>query len=257
MRKLKNILKKSSDIVHTYYRDFIIRGVRFKLRYPNIKFLNSSNMKKIGMYSQFGQDVYVYETFFKGKKDGVFCDVGGNHPININNTYMFEKMGWTGYCFEPLPAMKKLWQKERTTKFFPYAATEKEEELEFVIVEGNDGWENALSYVKKTVSHDLDGYLNKKNITVQGRCIKDVFMEQGINHIDYMSLDVEGHELQTLKGIDFNAVKINVITLENNPSTSPIFGDDNIREFLYEKGYKFYARIGCLDDIFVYKSFIK
>ena len=79
-------------------------------------------------------------------------------------------------------------------------------------------------------------------------------MEQGINHIDYMSLDVEGHELQTLKGIDFNAVKINVISLENNPT---MFGDDNIREFLYEKGYKFYARIGCLDDIFVHKSFIK
>ena len=29
-------------------------------------------MKKIGMYSQLGQDVYFYETFFKVKKDGVF-----------------------------------------------------------------------------------------------------------------------------------------------------------------------------------------
>ncbi len=166
-------------------------------------------------------------------------------------------MGWTGYCFEPLPAMKKLWQKERTAKFFPYAATEKEEELEFVVVEANEGWEDALSYINKTLAHDLDDHLNKKNITVQGRLIKDVLMEQGVNYIDYMSLDVECHELQALKGIDFNTIKINVITLENNPSASSFLGDDNIREFLYEKEYKFYARIGDLDDVFVHKNFIK
>ena len=29
-------------------------------------------------------------------------DIDGNHPITINNTYYFEKIGWTGLAFEPL-----------------------------------------------------------------------------------------------------------------------------------------------------------
>jgi hypothetical protein len=42
-----------------------------------------------------------------------------------------------------------------------------------------------------------------------------------------MSMDIEGHELNALKGIDFNKVRINVLTIENathSPITSsPIF----------------------------------
>ncbi len=81
LKKLRNMLKKIpilgilltklSDNIHVYYRDIFIRGGKFKLRYPNTKYLSHPKMRKTGMYSQCGQDVFVYETFFKGKKDGV------------------------------------------------------------------------------------------------------------------------------------------------------------------------------------------
>lgn len=38
-------------------------------------------------------------------------------------------------------------------------------------------------------------------------------------HIDYMSLDVEGHELQVLQGIDWDTTTIDIISIE--PSSLP------------------------------------
>ena len=63
------------------------------------------------------------------------------------------------------------------------------------------------------------GYIAlSEDIVVKTRPLKDVFNEEGLTHIDYMSIDVEGHELSVLKGIDFhllttpNARKIFVYT---------------------------------------------
>ena len=65
-----------------------------KLDNPFVKILSLKKMAEMSVHSQFGQDRYVLNVFFSGKnKSGIFCDVGGNHPITINNTYMFEKMG--------------------------------------------------------------------------------------------------------------------------------------------------------------------
>ena len=46
--------------------------------------------------------MYLRFFLFSDKNDGIFLDIDGNHPITINNTYYFEKIGWTGLAFEPL-----------------------------------------------------------------------------------------------------------------------------------------------------------
>ena len=81
-------------------------------------------------------------------------------------------------------------------------------------------------------------------------------LNKGIDHIDYLSLDVEGHELNVIKGIDFNQVKINVLTIENNPNCCKIIGDENIRKIMFENNFILWGRILGLDDIYVNKSFI-
>ena len=51
-------------------------------------------------YSQAFQDLFVL-TMLNGKKDGVYVEIGGSDPININNTYILEKtFGWKGLSFE-------------------------------------------------------------------------------------------------------------------------------------------------------------
>jgi FkbM family methyltransferase len=236
---------------------FQMRG--FKKKYPNCTlFYNLYTNERNKYYSQHNQDWLISENFFKDRKDGFFCDVGGNHPLYINNTRYFEELGWAGAVFEPLPYMQKLWKQHRKAKFFPYAASDSEGEVSFAIVKDVSGWEDMLSYVKETSKVNYD--YKTKDIFVKTRPLKDVFKEENMTLIDYMSIDVEGHEIQVLKGIDFNEVKINVLTIENNfggSSGDSQYGDDEIRRIMFENGYILWGRIVNLDDIYVRNDFIK
>lgn len=54
-------------------------------------------MKEFKSYSQAGQDRFAYELI---GANGSFFDIGANHPIEKNNTYGLEKIGWRGVLFE-------------------------------------------------------------------------------------------------------------------------------------------------------------
>ncbi len=230
-------------------RDKIVE--KFKKAYPDTKIFYETKRE---LYSQDNQDYIVYNHFFEDIQDGIFCDIGGNHPLNINNTRYFEELGWMGYVFEPLPYMKPLWEEHRKAKLFPFALSDKEGEVTFSIVKDATGWEDMLSFVKET--RDIDYGYETEDIVVQTRVLKNVFEEEAIPSIDYMSIDVEGHELNVLKGIDFKKVQINVLTIENNSSCCGVYGDDTIRKIMFENDYILWGRIIGLDDIYVHKNFI-
>ena len=190
-------------------------------------------------YSQFRQDIFLRYLLFPDKNDGVFLDVGGNHPITINNTYYFEKIGWTGLAFEPTRKNNSLWPEKRSTPCLPVALGQQEAWLEFVEYE-----DDTMSGLKDNVH--FEGKV-KDTYQVKVRLLKDVLKEHDIKKVDFMSLDVEGGELDVLKGIDFEAVDINCILIENDKSGKK---ERKIRNFLRNHGYYLYARL-LIDDVWV------
>src|SRR4030095_6950761 len=64
----------------------------------------------VKFHSQVGQDRFLLENFFRGKRGGVFVDIGAYDGETFSNSLFFERtMGWTGLCVEPLPsAFQKL-----------------------------------------------------------------------------------------------------------------------------------------------------
>lgn len=51
-------------------------------------------------YSQAGQDLFV-DAVLNGRRNGVYLDIGCNHPILNSNTYALEtELGWTGWLFD-------------------------------------------------------------------------------------------------------------------------------------------------------------
>lgn len=75
--------------------------------------------------------------------------------------------------------------------------------------------------------------------------LKDIMEERGITHVDFMSLDVEGVELEALQGIDFDKVTIDYIAVENDKNS---IRAEKVREYLIDKGYVMIARL-WIDDI--------
>lgn len=59
------------------------------------------------------QDKYVINVL-KQKKNGYFLEIGSNHPININNTYILEtQFNWKGIMIDNSPAWLHLYKKLR------------------------------------------------------------------------------------------------------------------------------------------------
>lgn len=221
----------------------------FKSKYPQTLILpNKTKSDNKRGHSQSEQDYYIYNAFFKDKKDGFFCDVGANHPLRINNTLLFEKKGWKGFAFDPLPAARELWRDCREAIFFDTALSDFTGTTKFVIVDPEneyEGWENMLSSVKENQS--VTAYKTKE-IEVKTSKLEDFLNEKSINKIDYLSIDVEGHEIAVLNGIDFSKCKIMCISIENNRDQQ---SQEAIRSLLINKGFVYHARIWDLDDIFI------
>ena len=62
---------------------------------------------------QANQDKFILN-ILKEKKNGVFLEIGSNHPININNTYLLEKeYDWKGIMVEYNPVYLPLYKEHR------------------------------------------------------------------------------------------------------------------------------------------------
>ena len=193
-------------------------------------------------YSQAYQDYFLDKFIFFRKEGGFFLDIGGNDPIHINNTYFFEKSrSWTGLAFEPMAFQRGKWKTSRKTECLPYALGKSSGEAEFCEYDADymSGFSDEV---------DFSGSV-KARYKVPVRRLSDILNERGIKHVDLVSLDVEGAEIDVLSGIDFARIDIHCFTIENNKGYER---EQLIRRFMTEAGYRIKARL-WLDEVWVKK----
>jgi len=209
-------------------------------------------------YAQFEQDKILNERIFKNKNGGKFIEVGAHDGIQSSNCCFFEKeLGWTGICFEPIKERyDELLKNRPNSKCYNKCAYSENKMLQFNKIEGYAEMLSGIveNYDTRHINR-IDAEIkqlggNRTIIEMEGVTITSVCNEIGEYKFDFMSLDVEGGELEVLKGIDFNKIKIDVIVIENNYPDS--FGD--IKKLLFDKGYFIYGT-ACIDVIFIHKSF--
>lgn len=201
-------------------------------------------------YSQFGQDKFLYENFFKNKFDGFFMDIGAHDGVTGNNTYFFEKLGWSGVCIEPIPDVFNKLKNNRNCAVIEAALSEATGVEDFLVLEG---YTEMLSGIIKNydprhlarIQSELNSMGGKKQvISCKTIRIDDLNLP---SIIDYVSIDVEGSELKILETIDFNKYQINFMSIENN------YEDHNITDILLRNNFEIVGRLGC-DTIFKNKN---
>jgi FkbM family methyltransferase len=220
---------------------------RFQRRHPGVEILEGETHGET--YSQHGQDRHVLDLFERvGQSPGVFVDVGCNHPFKFNNTWLFEKQGWSGLAVDPQPFGDQ-WA-SRKTRFVQAALGDQDGEVVLrVPVAGSLGTDHdhmfaALEHSGTTKIGDVP----TEELRVPQRRLDVVAQEHGVDHIHFLSMDVEGYEAQVLGGLDPDRVPVDVICLENDALP---WGAEAIRDALAMKGFVFWARCRPYDDIFV------
>jgi FkbM family methyltransferase len=208
-------------------------------------------------YSQDGQDKYLHENVFKGFRNGTFVDVGAHDGKSLNNTLFFEEtLGWRGINIEPL---QQVFEKLKATRprciNLNVAVDTKEGTAEFY---ANDGHTEMLSGLVRHFHQDHTRRVKNEIETCGGACntvpvrtrpLQTILREQKIEHVHYLSVDVEGAELAVLQSIDFSKVFIDCIQFECNyeDRIPPIL------DLLRAKGYRQIYR-GSLDIFMLHEQ---
>jgi FkbM family methyltransferase len=148
---------------------------------------------------------------FFGDTKGFFVEVGANDPQQGSQSWHLEQAGWRGVLVEPQPELAARLRKTRNAKVFAVACSSPD----------YAGRELSLHVAGPMSALDRDrmapGAIPEATVTVPVRTLDDILTEAGAPRpLDFLSVDVEGHEIEVLSGFDFARWRPRLILLEDH-----------------------------------------
>jgi FkbM family methyltransferase len=185
-------------------------------------------------FSSAGEDMILRHLVGSDKRDGFYVDVGAYHPTLFSNTYFFYLQGWTGINVEARPGSARLFDKARPkdTNLEVGVSTAPGEMTYYFI--GEDSTMNSFS--RDFLEHI--GMLGevKREIPVMVLPLAEIlerYLPAG-QAIDFMSVDVEGHDLEVLASNDWARFRPRYIVVEDQQVEQERSG---IVRFMRDCGY--------------------
>lgn len=201
-------------------------------------------------YSQSKEDKILNDRYFKNKKCGVYVELGALDGVLYSNTKFFEDtLEWTGILIEPqLKQFQSLSKNRPNNYLFNELVSCKKEKLKFNLPCESHA---AVAHIDYTAPHNnwfINKFSNENIIYMTPMSLTDIIKTTGISHIDFLSLDVEGHELEVLQSWDFS-IPIDLILIELLGFN--IIREEQCKKLLIDNGYRFIETIGGNNDIYI------
>lgn len=188
-------------------------------------------------YAQNGEDRALAHVF-AGTDRGTCLEVGANDGVHLSNTYYFEQLGWHCILVEPNSASCNKIRQSRQATLFECAASEKEGSAVLHVGSGSDDVYSSLETGQ--LAEDRECY---KPVVVQTRTLDAILEEVGIASLDFVTIDVEGHESQTLRGFTLDRWKPYLVLLEDSSDMT----DAEVERHMRQAGYFRFWRSGAND----------
>ncbi|MFZ5570636.1 MAG: FkbM family methyltransferase [Thermodesulfobacteriota bacterium] len=220
------------------------------------KFFHPDKKSRKISFSQCGEDLII-EFIFNAIKiaNPTYLDIGAHDPFFINNTYLFYKKGSNGINVEPNPIL--------LDKFLKYRPNDTNICAGVCNEDGEQDYYMMSSPSMNTFSEEEANKLESEtSIKILRKIkIKTISLSTILNNYcrgifpDFLSLDVEGLELDILKAIDFckcfpKVICIETLTYSENKSEKK---EEDIINYIKENGFLLYADT-YINSIFVKKE---
>lgn len=173
-----------------------------------------------------GEDIILWRYFVKNNiHNGFFIDIGAYHPKFANNTWRLRnKLGFTGINIEPTYRIKFFYKYRKNDINIKCMVGDKYEvaTLNYVTNEPATSGKNQNRMVQQA----------DKKLSVIQKTLTQIVKENNVTKIDLLDIDIEGTEMEVLKGYDWSIIP-RLILIEDDK-------DENreILSFLTSKGYK-------------------
>lgn len=134
---------------------------------------------------------------FFGSRPGYFVEVGAYQPQDGSQTWQFEQAGWDGVLVEPQPELAKWLRETRRAQVFAVACSSP--------ANAGHTMRLHLSGPHSSLNPQLavTGKAPLASVEVPVRTLDAILTEVDAPvPIDFVSIDVEGHEVDVLRGFD-------------------------------------------------------
>ena len=193
--------------------------------------------------SQLGADDWVLSHY----KKGYFVDAGCCDGEHISNTYKLEKLGWNGICIDVFPTNFDRRPNSKVVEAALHGI--KDLELDFIISKAPEisGISEYLGKKGTAAYTGWEPYI-EKIIKVKTQLLHEILdANNAPEFIEYLSIDIEGVELEVLKTFPFDRYKFGCISLEHNYEEPR---RTQIKDLLKSKGYTYIKQVKA-DDWFM------
>jgi FkbM family methyltransferase len=192
------------------------------------------------LYSVFDEELIIRD-YFQDRRDGFYLDVGCAWADKGSNTYYLEEqLGWTGIGVDALDRYRGGWEEKRPrSKFRNYLVTDHAGTSDsFYTSEARPGLsstsrENAAGRNLGVAAAQID------EVQVQSITLDALLEREGVERIDLISMDIEGHEPEALAGFDIDRFRPELLVIEGK---SP-----EVTAYLERHGYVLIERYLAFD----------
>jgi FkbM family methyltransferase len=195
-------------------------------------------MSRPESHAQFGEDRILAEIF--GDRTAGYCvEVGAHDGLNGSASYLFEKQGWQCLLVEPIPTLVEEIRKHRDCRVVNCAASSSEGEASFFVAEHIESM-STLDLTPRRLESIRQAGGAVKEIAVRTATLDSLLAEAGFSEIQFITIDVEGHELAVLEGLTLEQYKPRIVIIEDNSAQ----GDPHVARHMSERGYVHFRQTG-------------
>jgi FkbM family methyltransferase len=193
------------------------------------------------------------DDYFAHKRDGFYVEVGAYDGVKMSNTYFFEQHGWRGLLVEADPDLADRCRVARPSATVVQAAVvgpDAPPTVTFHVSEDSKSLSSlTFDRARRENLEQQTGGFKVSEITVPGRTLDSILDENGAQRIDFLTIDVEGHEWDVLRGFTISRWRPEIVIIERNT----LLPDRRIVTFMFRAGYS-YLRTRGVNDWFVLRE---
>ncbi len=184
-------------------------------------------------YGEFAEDVFI-NRLFKDNFDGTYVDVGCYHPFKGSLTARLYKKNWNGINIDISKTSIDLFKMVR----------KRDINLNVAISD----FDGETSYFENSLINQQNSLIKKDDkqneVKIECLTLNTVLKKNNFENFDYLNIDVEGSELNVIKGINLKKYRPILITIENNELQPKEYFDDEVCKILIDNDYVFINKIG-------------